>query len=123
MVVKRAAIVVCNRCVPLSFLQPLYAIVVFTAPLLCSHHSPLASAPTSLQVHCRFLCAIHPSLREAWAAAWAKYLAPGGVLVTLQFPIELDPSTAGPPWPLSKQLYEDLLLPVGKISDRAGLCQ
>ena len=71
---------------------------------------------------CRFLCALHPSMRARWAPAWARLLRPGGELVTLMFP--LPPAAgdggaaapeAGPPWPLTPQLYRDLLLNSGAM--------
>lgn len=58
-----------------------------------------------------FLCALHPSMREAWADRWSRALRPGGRLVTACYPI--DPSrdqNSGPPWPLTPELYERLLL-------------
>ncbi|KAI8463044.1 MAG: S-adenosyl-L-methionine-dependent methyltransferase [Monoraphidium minutum] len=61
-----------------------------------------------------FLCALPPQARGAWAAAWAAHLAAGGQLVTLIFPVdpEADPG-AGPPFPVTPELYESLLLPTG----------
>lgn len=35
-------------------------------------------------------CALHPTMRENWAAAWARHLTPGGELITLVYPV--DPS-------------------------------
>ena len=78
----------------------------------------------------RFLCALHPSMRAGWAPAWARLLKPGGELITLMFPLPLAPGTAadtagggeggetkeeGPPWPLTPQLYRELLLPNGAL--------
>jgi methyl halide transferase len=70
-----------------------------------------------------FLCALHPSARTAWAAKMAALIRPGGLLVTLQFPLrpygdshprDAPPDyTRGPPFLLSQTLYRDLLLPVG----------
>jgi methyl halide transferase len=58
-----------------------------------------------------FLCALHPSMREAWAAGWARVLRPGGRLITACFPIDASrDQNAGPPWPLTPELYERLLL-------------
>lgn len=48
-----------------------------------------------------------------------QLLKPGGRLLTLQFPLKPYPVgqpedlTRGPPFQLSKQLYEELLLPLG----------
>ena len=62
-----------------------------------------------------FLCALHPSMRKDWATAWGKHLKPGGELITLIFPV--DPSregVEGPPWPVTPELYKDLLVPIGE---------
>jgi SAM-dependent methyltransferase len=70
-----------------------------------------------------FLCALPPSRRAEWAAQMAALVKPGGLLLTLQFPLgaygtthpagaPLD-YTKGPPFLLSKQLYLDLLPPAG----------
>lgn len=120
----------------------------------------------------RFLCALHPSMRPAWAAAWARLLKPGGELVTLMFPLPAAPGAPalaagggadaaagaepaagaapgqerdgapgggaavaagaaggpgagggggpeqGPPWPLTRELYSELLLPSGERVSR-----
>jgi len=120
----------------------------------------------------RFLCALHPSMRPAWAAAWARLLKPGGELVTLMFPLPAAPGAPalaagggadaaagaepaagaapgqerdgapgggaavaagaaggpgagggggpeqGPPWPLTRELYSELLLPSGEQVSR-----
>lgn len=59
-----------------------------------------------------FLCALHPTMRGDWARTWGKLIKPGGCLVTLEFPIRPDDKT-GPPWPVSHQIYTDLLGPLG----------
>ncbi|KAK9817695.1 hypothetical protein WJX72_000782 [[Myrmecia] bisecta] len=61
-----------------------------------------------------FLCALHPDMRSKWAETWAKLLRPGGQLITLMFPIDplRDPSQ-GPPWPLTVELYSQLLTAQG----------
>jgi hypothetical protein len=115
----------------------------------------------------RFLCALHPSMRPAWAAAWARLLKSGGELVTLMFPLPAAPGAPapaagagadaaagagpapgaapgqehhgdaaaagaaggpgsgggggpeqGPPWPLTRELYSELLLPSGVLMPR-----
>uniref|UniRef100_A0A383VW04 Methyltransferase domain-containing protein n=1 Tax=Tetradesmus obliquus TaxID=3088 RepID=A0A383VW04_TETOB len=59
-----------------------------------------------------FLCALHPDMRKDWAAGWARLLAPGAELVTIIFPV--GPGFVGnPPWQVSPELYEELLLPAG----------
>ena len=57
-----------------------------------------------------FFCALHPTMRKDWANAWRRALKPGGVLVTLVYPVDstADPST-GPPWPVTPALYEEFL--------------
>lgn len=62
-------------------------------------------------------------MRAGWAPAWARLLKPGGELITLMFPLPPAPGTAadtgggeeGPPWPLTPQLYRELLLPNGAL--------
>lgn len=61
-----------------------------------------------------FGCAMHPDMRSAWAAGWARHLAKGGELVTLVFPV--DPTRdrmQGPPYPVTPELYTELLTAVG----------
>jgi hypothetical protein len=67
-----------------------------------------------------FLCALQPAMRRGWAAKMHDIIRPGGVLMTLQFPLgplamHGDPprDDVGPPFLLSKQLYVDLLVPLG----------
>ena len=62
-----------------------------------------------------FLCALPPGeTRERWARAWARHLAPGGELVTLIFPVDPDADpNVGPPFPVTPELYEALLLGAG----------
>ncbi|KXZ45501.1 hypothetical protein GPECTOR_54g243 [Gonium pectorale] len=61
-----------------------------------------------------FGCAMHPTMRQDWATHWARHLRPGGCLVALVFPIRptADPNV-GPPFPVSPQLYTELLVPKG----------
>ena len=62
-----------------------------------------------------FLVALHPSMRQDWAASWYRLLRPqGGLLITLIFPV--DPTldvNEGPPFPVTPDVYQELLLPVG----------
>ena len=58
-----------------------------------------------------------PSRRGEWAAAMARLLRPGGLLVCLAFPLgayplgtQPDPAK-GPPFQLTTALYEELLAP------------
>lgn len=39
-------------------------------------------------------------MRSQWASRMSELLAPGGLLVCLEFPLFKDPSSPGPPWPL-----------------------
>lgn len=84
----------------------------------------LAPAPSSAAAARR--CALPPQARRAWAEAWGRHLAPGGTLVTLIFPVDpaADPN-AGPPFPVTPELYEGLLLPAGgwgRQLERLGRC-
>jgi methyl halide transferase len=63
-----------------------------------------------------FLCALHPDMRRDWALTWRRLLAPGGELVTLIFPVGPSQRAGGvenPPWQVTPELYQDLLLPAG----------
>ncbi len=72
-----------------------------------------------------FLCAIEPDMREAWADAMWRLIAPGGVLVTLIFPIfdhaDGAPHREGEPGP-PYRLHPDIVrgLVAGRF-DEAGL--
>ena len=59
-----------------------------------------------------FLCALDPSVRVDWARKMSALLVPGGILMTLIFPI-IDVKEGGPPFKVSLQLLEDLLVPQG----------
>ena len=61
------------------------------------------------------MCALHPSLRNDWARTWTKVVKSGGYLIALEYPIRPDDKT-GPPWPVSPQIYADLLMPLGRSS-------
>lgn len=65
-----------------------------------------------------FMCALHPDMRSNWAAAWARHLGPGGLLICLAFPVVPDDGQQGPPWPVSVELYKQLLLPQGFVCER-----
>lgn len=74
------------------------------------------------------LSALHPSMFPAWAAAWARAIAPGGVLVTLMFPVDPNHEGGGPPYPVTPELYKELLEGVGfmcialeRVDAKAGL--
>ena len=75
------------------------------------------AAPFDLIWDTTFLCAIEPEEREAWAEAAGRLLRPGGLLITLIFPVLALPGTLGkgphpgPPYPLDPHAIRDLLLP------------
>lgn len=82
-----------------------------------------AEGPVDFIFDYTFLCALPPALRGEWAATMAKLVKPAGELFCMEFPLgpygETHPKdkpldyTRGPPFLLSKQLYHDLLEPVG----------
>lgn len=61
-----------------------------------------------------FGCAMHPNDRKQWASNWARLLKKDATLVTLIFPVDpsMDPNM-GPPFPVTPDLYSELLLPAG----------
>jgi SAM-dependent methyltransferase len=62
-----------------------------------------------------FLCAIEPEQRERWVERIAEVLKPGGLLVTLIFPVArpgegpVDPDGGGPPYRMTPDLVMNLL--------------
>lgn len=69
-------------------------------------------APFDLIWDYTFLCAIEPSMREAWAEKVDRLLGPGGELVTLIFPaVDEPPRGVGPPHPLQPAHVRRLLEP------------
>ena len=63
----------------------------------------------SLAYDYTFFCAIPPRLRARWAERYAELIGPGGVLITLQWPLDGD-RQGGPPYSVSPQIYDELLL-------------
>lgn len=67
------------------------------------------------------LCATLPARRSEWASQMRALLLPGGLLICGAFPLRPWPPGAaedparGPPYQLSKQLYRDLLAPLGFV--------
>jgi len=49
-----------------------------------------------------------PSLRTSWAETYTRLSLPHSFLITLQFPLD-DERTDGPPYSLSRSIYQDLL--------------
>lgn len=64
-----------------------------------------------------FFCALPPGVRDAWASSMERLLKPRGVLVTLMFPLVEGPDVdrdQGPPYPLTRAIYERHLLSTGR---------
>lgn len=59
-----------------------------------------------------FLCALDPSIREGWASKMAEVVKPGGLLLTLIFPIN-EVKVGGPPHKVSLEVVKNLLEPLG----------
>lgn len=57
-------------------------------------------------------CALPPALRPDWAAAAGRLVKPGGLLVTLMFPVNTE-RTGGPPFAVSPAAYAAVLEPQG----------
>lgn len=57
------------------------------------------------------MCALPPSLRPAWAKRYSQLLgpAPASNLVCLEFPTYKAPSTGGPPWGVTPDVYVEHL--------------
>ena len=60
-----------------------------------------------------FLCALDPSIRTDWASKMAALVKSGGLLMTLIFPITKEEKIGGPPFQMSLELVESLLVPAG----------
>ena len=59
---------------------------------------------------CRFLCALQPHDRKKWAQRYTQLIKPGGQLATLIFPVDASKDrNEGPPFPVTPELYADLL--------------
>ena len=57
---------------------------------------------------------MQPQDRKAWAQRYRKLIKPGGQLVTLMFPVDANKDrNEGPPFPLTPELYDELLQPEG----------
>ncbi len=55
-----------------------------------------------------FLCALDPSIRSDWAKMMSDLVKPGGILLTLIFPI--CEKTGGPPFAMSLNIVQELLM-------------
>lgn len=62
-------------------------------------------------------------MRQDWARAWSDLIAPGGELVTLIFPVGLPDwvPNRNPPWEVTPELYQGLLLPAGGLVSELGV--
>ncbi|KAL6643716.1 hypothetical protein ACP70R_018482 [Stipagrostis hirtigluma subsp. patula] len=60
-----------------------------------------------------FFCAVHPSLRQAWAQRMDYLLKPEGELITLMYLIQGQED--GPPFNTTESDYENVLTPLGFI--------
>ncbi|KAL6638257.1 hypothetical protein ACP70R_025829 [Stipagrostis hirtigluma subsp. patula] len=58
-----------------------------------------------------FFCALHPSMRPAWARRMADLLKPDGELITLMYLVE--GQEAGPPFNTTVLDYQEVLKPLG----------
>lgn len=56
-----------------------------------------------------FLCALLPVKRQAWADRMKELIKPGGMLMTLMYPLEDYSIDKGPPFSLSVETYFELL--------------
>lgn len=72
---------------------------------------PGSSEPFDMVYDYTFLCALRPVDRGAWADRMQSLVRPGGLLVTLMFPLRPEPLdlAVGPPFALSKAVYRELL--------------
>jgi methyl halide transferase len=59
-----------------------------------------------------FLCALNPSIRDMWAAKMAALVRPGGLLLTLIYPISEDKED-GPPFRVTLEIVRNLLVTAG----------
>ena len=60
-----------------------------------------------------FFCALMPKMRDDWGPSWQRILRPGGLLITLIFPVDSSLEQSGPPWPVNPPLYKQYLLKNG----------
>lgn len=89
--------------------------VVNASVVLDDFFSHKPAQPYDLVYDYTFLCALHPTLRAAWASQMSTLIRPGGQLWTMQFPLRPYPAGSeedlnrGPPFQLSPALYHTLL--------------
>ncbi|EPQ31946.1 uncharacterized protein PFL1_00145 [Pseudozyma flocculosa PF-1] len=74
----------------------------------CPHEALSKAQVATLAYDYTFLCAIPPSLREAWAQTYTRLVKRGGVLISLVYPIQGD-RPGGPPYSISPELVRQLL--------------
>lgn len=68
-----------------------------------------------------FFCALLPRMQSDWAQAWSKVLKPGGLLVTLQYPMSPEPRSDVPPFTVSDEAYVSELTAAGAVALDVGL--
>ncbi|GAA5898962.1 uncharacterized protein JCM6883_003487 [Sporobolomyces salmoneus] len=64
--------------------------------------------PFSLAYDFTFFCAIPPDWRRKWGDRYAELIRTGGVLITLEYPLDGD-REGGPPFSVSEEAYEEVL--------------
>ncbi|GAA5853560.1 hypothetical protein JCM3766R1_003129 [Sporobolomyces carnicolor] len=64
----------------------------------------------SLAYDFTFFCAIPPASRRMWGERYAALIRRGGVLITLEYPIDGD-RQGGPPFSVSPEAYDQVLSP------------
>ncbi|GAA5939637.1 uncharacterized protein JCM15063_005239 [Sporobolomyces koalae] len=64
----------------------------------------------SLAYDFTFFCAIPPEWRTKWGESYARLVRPGGVLITLEYPLDGD-RQGGPPFSVSEEAYDEVLSP------------
>ena len=82
----------------------------------CPHQALAQPATVTLSYDYTFLCAIPPTLRASWAETYTRMVKPGGILVSLVYPIQGD-RPGGPPYSISTNLVRELL---GQNKTQAG---
>lgn len=62
----------------------------------------------SLAFDYTFFCAIPPEFRKLWGTRYAELIKPGGVLIALMWPLNVD-KIGGPPFVLTPEIYDEAL--------------
>lgn len=74
-----------------------------------------------------FLCALHPTMRDAWADKYKELVRPGGELFTLIYPLRVTSTIVfvnneGPPYLINYELVKDLLEKRGFVNIENRAC-